>query len=90
MSPSLGVFRATLVPCYLYGLQLADGGSERGAFVRVVCGTVQRRLSDTQSLSCNADPAAVQGLLKDTVKIACNRRNLVNGTCSHDTLETLF
>lgn len=49
---------------YLYGLQFANGRSERGAFVCVVGGAVQRRLSDAERLSCDADPSTVQSLLR--------------------------
>lgn len=50
---------------HLYGLQLPDRSSERSAFVCVVRSTVQRSLSNTESLGRDADPAAVQGLLCD-------------------------
>lgn len=68
---------------HLYGLQLADGRSECGAFECVVCGTVQRRLSDAESLRCDADPSAVQSLLSDADKQEghTHTRNQVSQRC---------
>lgn len=50
--------------CYLYGLQLADGGAESVAFLCVVRGAVQSSLTDAERLGRYADSSAVQGLLK--------------------------
>lgn len=49
---------------HLNGLQLSDGRSEGRAFVGVVGGAVQGGLSDAERLSGDADPAAVQRLLR--------------------------
>lgn len=61
---------------YLYGLQFSNGCSEGVTLVRIIGGAVQRRLSDAQRLSRDADAPAVQCLLRGANAALANPQSI--------------